>query len=298
MTAQVRSLALPAQFNIEHVEVDGIHLRVGTRPGRGAVPLLLFNGIGANLELVEPFVAALPGPEVIIFDIPGIGGSDKTRLPKRLPALAKLSARLLDRLGYREVDVAGVSWGGALAQVFARRYPDRCRRLILAATSAGSAMVPGKPSVLWKMATPYRYLSARHMRRVAPHIYGGRIRERPRLIHRHAARIEPPSVRGYVYQLLAGLGWTSIHWLHRIEIPTLILAGDDDPIIPLVNAKLMALCMPCARLCVVHGGGHLFLLTQAEELAPLIASFLDVEDPCETLPELDGTHYEWMPSTA
>lgn len=298
MTAQIRSLALPALFHIEYVEVDGIRLRVGTRPGHGAAPLVLFNGIGANLELVEPFVAALQGPEVIIFDIPGIGGSENTKLPKRLPSLAKLTAHLLDRLGYREVDVAGVSWGGALAQVFARRYPDRCRRLILAATSAGSVMVPGKPSVLWKMATPNRYLSPRHMRRVAPHIYGGRIRERPRLIHRHAGRIEPPSVRGYIYQLLAGLGWTSIHWLHRLDIPTLILAGDDDPIVPLVNAKLMALCMPRAHLCIVHGGGHLFLLTQAQELAPLIEEFLSVKDPHGILMQAEDAHYEWMPTTA
>ena len=63
-------------MQIRSVEVDGQILRVGIRSGSGVTPpLLIFNGIGANLELVEPFVAALEGVETVIFDVPGIGGS-------------------------------------------------------------------------------------------------------------------------------------------------------------------------------------------------------------------------------
>src|SRR5215813_4363851 len=97
-------------------EVGGQTLRVGVRPGtRARPPLLLFNGIGANIELVAPFLDALDGPEAIIFDVPGVGGSPTPRLPYRPWILATLSARLLDRLGHAQVDVLGVSWGGALA---------------------------------------------------------------------------------------------------------------------------------------------------------------------------------------
>ena len=93
--------------------------------------------------------------------------------PRRFSGLARLANKLLDRLGYQQVDVIGVSWGGALAQQFARQYPQRCRRLVLAATSPGAVMVPGRPSVLSKMITPRRYLSPdvhaegrrRHLRR-------------------------------------------------------------------------------------------------------------------------------------
>jgi pimeloyl-ACP methyl ester carboxylesterase len=70
-------------------------------------------------------------------------------------------------------------------------------------------------------------------------------------------------------------GWTSLPWLHRVRQPTLILAGDDDPVIPLANARLMAWRMPSARLRVVEGGGHLFLLDQPETLVDDIPAFLD-----------------------
>jgi len=108
-------------------------------PGNPAhVPLLLFNGIGARLELLAPFVDALGGAaETITFDIPGAGESPPPLLPYRLWMLARLTSRLLDVLGYERVDVMGISWGGTIAQQFALQCSARCRRLILAATTQG-----------------------------------------------------------------------------------------------------------------------------------------------------------------
>ena len=155
-------------------DVDGQTLRVGVRRGDEArPPLLLFNGIGANIELVEPFLDALDGQPAIAFDVPGVGGSPPPWLPYRLSTLAGLSARLLDELGHKQVDVLGFSWGGAVAQQFAYQQSKRCRRLILAATSPGHLMVPGRLTVLLKMATPRRYKDPDHMKRIAGKI--GRI---------------------------------------------------------------------------------------------------------------------------
>jgi pimeloyl-ACP methyl ester carboxylesterase len=81
------------------------------------------------------------------------------------------------------------------------------------------------------------------------------------------------SSRGYLYQLLAGVGWTSLPALPLIRQPTLVLAGNDDPIIPLVNARLMTRLLPNASL-YVFDDGHLGLVTRANELAPIIAKFL------------------------
>lgn len=268
------SLANP---KIEFVDVDGVMLRVAVRPGRG-VPLLLFNGIGANLEVVFPFIAALRDREVIIYDMPGIGRSPLWLVPRRFGGLARLSNRLLDRLGYREVDVAGVSWGGAVAQQFARQYPQRCRRLVLAATSAGAVMVPGRPSALMKMTTPRRYLSPLYMQQAAGAIYGGEVRDHPELINAHSARIIAPRFLGYLYQLFAGVGWTSIHWLHKLRQPTLIMAGSDDPLVPPVNARILSLLIPNNRLHIVAGGGHLFMLHCLDEVGPAIREFLDAPD--------------------
>jgi pimeloyl-ACP methyl ester carboxylesterase len=124
---------------------------------------LLFNGIGANWELAKPFLEALTSTTAIIFDVPGVGGSPRPLLPYRPSTLARLAAGLVAELGYAEIDVAGVSWGGGIAQQFAHQYPKLCRRLVLAATAPGVIMVPASPSVLWKMATPRRYTDKDYM---------------------------------------------------------------------------------------------------------------------------------------
>src|SRR5206468_1118534 len=143
-------------------------LRVGVRHGdKARPPVLLFNGIGANIELFEPFLDAFAGPEAIVFDVPGVGGSPSPWLPYRPSTLARLSVQLLDKLGHGQVDVLGVSWGGTLAQQFALQQGKRCRRLVLAATSPGHLMVPGKLTVLLKMATPRRYKDPDYMKRIA-----------------------------------------------------------------------------------------------------------------------------------
>jgi len=265
--------------DLEHVDVQMIEvgeqmLRVGIKRGRpGRPPLLLFNGIGANLELAEPFMCALHETEAIIFDIPGVGGSPLPSLPYRPSTIARLSARLLDQLGHQEVDVAGVSWGGGLAQQFAHQHANMCRRLVLAATSPGAIMVPGSPRVLWKLATPRRYLDQGFMRRVAPQIYGGAFRDDPDLVVKHAAAMSGASNVGYLYQLLAMAGWTSLPWLWSLKQPTLILAGSDDPIVPPINAQIMARIMQNARLEIVDDG-HLFMVTQPARTAAIIEKFL------------------------
>ena len=266
----------PVERTMRTVAVGGQQLRVAVRPGDGArTPLVLANGIGASLELLQPFVDALdPSIEVVRFDVPGVGGSPLPRIPYRLPRLARLVARLLDRLGYRRVDMLGISWGGGLAQQFALGQRERCRRLVLVATGTGALMVPGRPRVLARMATPRRYLDPGYAERVSADLYGGTIRADPgrarALLHGHT-RVGPR--RGYLYQLAAGAGWTSLPLLPWIRQPTLLLAGDDDPIVPLVNARIMGRLLPDAELHVYHGG-HLGLLTEAAELAPVVDRFL------------------------
>jgi poly(3-hydroxyalkanoate) depolymerase len=183
--------------------------------------------------------------------------------------------KLLDALGYtRPVNVLGVSWGGALAQQFALQYPERTNRLILAATSAGAVALPANPGVLRNMITPRRYVSRGFLLRIAPEIYGGLVRQRPDLIGRHAALTRRPSLRGYFYQLLAGAGWTSAHRLPKLQAPTLVMAGDDDPIMPMVNMRLLYWLIPKSTMHVVRGGGHLFLVLRANESAGVIRRFL------------------------
>ena len=75
--------------------------------------------------------------------------------------------------------------------------------------------------------------------------------------------------RGYYYQLAAMTGWSSLPFLRLIRQPTLVMGGDDDPIIPVANPRMQARLIPSATLHLYHGG-HLGILTEADELAPVI----------------------------
>jgi poly(3-hydroxyalkanoate) depolymerase len=267
-------------IEISTIPLNHLQLRVAKSnpPIKNPTPLLIYNGIGANLELFFPLIERLDNIQCLIFDVPGVGGSTTPVIPMRFKGLAKLSAKLLDHFGFQQVDVLGVSWGGALAQEFARQFPARCRRLILAATSPGAIMIPGKASVLFKLSNPKRYFNERYLHTHAHTIYGGKFRQQPELIEDYATKIKAPgSKRGYYWQLAAGAGWTSIHWLHTLTQPVLILAGNDDPIIPLINAKIMNFRIPNSRLVTLECG-HLFLFTMIEEVALLILEFLNQQE--------------------
>jgi len=256
-------------------DVGGQTLRVGIRPGDATRPLLLFNGIGANIELVEPFLDAFRGPQAIVFDVPGVGGSPAPRLPYRPSTLARLTARLLDQLGHAEVDVLGVSWGGALAQQFAFQQARRCRRLVLAATSPGHLMVPGRLNVLLKMATPRRYRDPAYMRKIAGDIYGGALRNAPEVLRDHLSHVRWSSSYGYYLQLAAGFGWSSLPWLPFLRQPTLVMSGTDDPIVPVINGRILAKLIPDSQFVTIDDG-HLFLLTSAKQSAGVIEQFLNL----------------------
>jgi long-chain fatty acid transport protein len=272
-------------MQVDKADVDEHIIRFGLTEGApGTFPLLIFNGIGANLELVTPFSAALAkqGIGTVVFDVPGVGGSLAPRLPYRFSSLARLAVGLLKTLAIASpVDALGVSWGGALAQQFAHQYPSQCRRLLLAATSPGAVMVPGRLGAIVKLATPRRYLDRHYMAKIGGEIYGGRFRTDHDLLAKYGKHLESPSGVGYLFQLLAGAGWTSIHWLHRLRQPTLVMMGTDDPIVPVVNGQILARLIPNARLVTIDDG-HLFLISSIDEVVPIIREFLmapDEQDP-------------------
>jgi len=264
-----------AQVRVVHVE--GLDIKVSVR-GTGR-PLLLIMGLGGNLGMWAPLERELVprGFQTITFDAPGTGESTGWRLPRRMPAIARVVQRLLTALGQGQVDVLGVSLGGAIAQQLARQAPHRVRKLVLAATMPGIGGMPAAPSVLLQMSTPRRYRDPEYFRRVAGDLYGGRSRTAAGSpVHGSAARFaSPPSWAGYLQQLYAIQGWSSLPWLHRIRHRTLVMAGDDDPIVPLLNGRILAWRIPRAHLHIVHGGGHLFLLEEPESSAATIAHFLN-----------------------
>jgi poly(3-hydroxyalkanoate) depolymerase len=276
MNALLKALPVAREMQLHEVRVGRMILRVARWPGVSTpAPILLFNGIGGNFELLEPFVAALGDAEVLSFDMPGIGGSSMPPYPYRMSTIARLAVHVLKKMGHQRADVIGVSWGGAAAQQFAHSAASRCRRLVLCATLAGSPFaVPAKPSILWKLLSPTRYIQPGYMEQQAGRMYGGRFRWDKALARDYASRIRKPSRAGYLLQLGAITGWTSVPWLWRLRQPTLVISGADDPICPPINGHILAKLIPNSKLEIVDEG-HLFLVAEPQLSARLIRAFLD-----------------------
>jgi len=257
-----------------YVTAGGQRIRVNVRQGTG-VPLVLCNGIGASLEVLDPLVEQMnPELTVVRFDVPGTGGSPTSLAPYGLPYLAWVLGRVLSKLGIGVVDVLGLSWGGGLAQQFAFQNPRRCRRLVLVATGTGALMVPAHPRVLAKMLTPRRFSDPDYAASIAGDLYGGTVRAHGEDVARLFVRqLHAGSKIGYLHQLLAGAVWTSLFALPAVRQETLIVAGTDDPIIPVVNGRIMNALLPHSSL-YLHSGGHIDLVHNAAELAPVIDTFL------------------------
>jgi pimeloyl-ACP methyl ester carboxylesterase len=265
----------PGPF-IQFEKVGQQRLRVAIWKGQGkGRPLLYFNGIGVNLELAGPLAAALPDRDVVTFDMPGIGLSPPPRLPYRPWWAAHAAAKILDRNGYTDkIDVMGVSWGGAVAQQFAFQCAHRVNRVALAATSIGVPTLPAGLNPLLAMFAPLRSSEPEQLRKDIGGLYG------PSAFDGVARLLLAPSPWGYWGQVAALAGWSALPLLPFLQKPALVLSGDRDHLVPLVNGRILSALLPNGRLHVVKGGGHLFVLSRLAEVAPLLRAFFD-EDSIE-----------------
>jgi pimeloyl-ACP methyl ester carboxylesterase len=265
------------------VTVAGIRLHISER-GDGH-PVLLVNGIGAHMDMWGPLERSLPDMRLIAFDAPGTGRSATSYVPLSLDLLTELTERLLDRLGYDRVDVLGYSFGGLVAQFLARRAPGRVRRLVLAATTPGWGGVPGSMWTLGQMSTPLRYYWRPYYETVIGDLMGGRARDDREFVRHHgdARQLSPPTPLGFLWQVMALIGNPgTLGWLHELTCDTLVVAGDDDPVMPLANALLLARHIPRARLFVAAGEGHLLLMDGMSRVLPAIHSFLSATEARES----------------
>ena len=254
----------------EQLRING--LRIHAQICGEGEPLLLFSGVWGEVGLWDGLLPHLPGFRTIAFDPPGIGRSQMPAFPLTMHALVRFGTAVLDDLGIESAHVLGASFGGAVAQQMAISHPDRVRRLVLVSTSFGVGAKPGKLSAFWHFSHPLSYHPPR-LERVAGTMFGGRLRKEPELVRTMHIR-RPGNALAAMYRLAPLFGWTSLPWLWTIRHPTLVVAGDDDPVTPLVNHRIIATLVPRARLHIVRGGGHLVLLDSAPEVAPVITGFL------------------------
>lgn len=261
--------------NGEHVSLAGARIHV-RRTGEGP-PLLLINGFGADMTSWKPLIGQLPDREIIAFDQPGMGQSGYTPQALRMPALAQLAEGLLDHLQLQQTDVLGYSLGGVLAQELTLTAPGRVRRLVLAGTTPGIPSRGPSPKLTRMLISRRRYSDEAYALRTLPLLAGGRTARDSELCARAVQRriAEPPDRKALRRQLWSNLGWSAQRRLPGLQVPTLILHGDDDPLIPLSNPHRLAELIPDSRLEIIAGAGHLFLFDDPACASGLIREHLD-----------------------
>ena len=232
-------------LSTEHVY--GLALRVARwRAGAPGTPLLFLNGIGADIGAAAALLAQIMGREVWTLDMPGVGGSPDALIPYGAPTMAAVVMEIATRLGQQQIDLAGFSWGGALAQQIAVQFPGRVRRLVLMATTPSVAA----PGIGWAALLDDDMLAS-------------------------GLKLPTATPLGLAYQSMAMAGWTSAPLLPQLRgVPTLILMGQNDGVVPACHGQTIAELIAGAELEVVPGS-HLFPFTHAAAISTRISSFLD-----------------------
>lgn len=245
--------------------------------GRGE-PLLLIMGLSFPLTMWFRLLPALAARyRVVLFDNRGVGRSGVPPGPYSIPLMADDAAAVLQAAGLDSAHVLGASMGGMIAQELTRRHPDKVRTLLLGCSSGGG----------WTLRRHSLGLLGGHLR-AQPwwnreswmHALASLMYHRDTPAHRInedvAVRLRDlPSLEGYRNQLLGLLCWSSWRWLPRIPVPTLVMHGDADRIIPHRHGELLARRIPGAEFHLIPNGGHMLMTDQQELVEERVLAFLE-----------------------
>ncbi|MFF9393434.1 alpha/beta fold hydrolase [Streptomyces griseoluteus] len=240
---------------------------------RGAgLPLLLVQGTAAtHLHWGERLMSLLAAEfDVVAYDHRGTGHSASACESFTVADLADDAARLLDRLGWPRAHVMGVSMGGLVAQELALRHPGRVESLLLGCTHTGGAGSPAVTSeVLASAIVPGdKQATLRNVFRVGvkdPE----RLRRSAWEEYRDAAQTLPVDARTTALQIGAVARHSTADRLHRIDVPTSVVHGDTDRLVPAESGEKLASAIPGARFTVLSAG-HFFWLEQPERTLELM----------------------------
>ena len=257
---------------------DGAELAV-TVTGSGA-PLLLIPGLGATRVVFDPLVPLLAGEcEVAVYDQRGIGASSSVDPPSSTAQLGDDAEAVLDGLDLGSSAVLGASFGGMVATQLALRHPSRVRCLILAATSPGYGHLVQEPDAAAQAALlgkgartaeeAYRVactvLYSQRFQREHADVIEAQVRDRAR---------HPVAARAFRAQWEASRAHDAWDELPELHIPTLVLHGEEDAVMPAVNARAMAARIPGAEYVELAGAGHLFFHEEPARTAELVLAFI------------------------
>lgn len=260
-------------------DIDIHYKTLGSGP-----PVLLIMGLGGRGDQWTPFAKALAeaGYMAIHFDNRDVGWS--TQLDGREYEIADMASDaigLLDHLGLQKADIVGISMGGMITQEILTRAPERVRRAVLIATlPGGPATVQAPPEVtglllqrangdpVTMLRTVYSTITAPGFATGSPHVIEMAIA---------MALEKPTSPAAMMRQIGAVMRWSAWDRLPEVKVPTLVVHGDADPLVPYANGVAIAGRIPGARLVTLPNVGHMVPMEAPERLYQEVHAFLGEE---------------------
>ncbi len=226
-------------------------------------PLVLIPGLGASrLAWQKQVVPLAERFHLVILDNRDAGDSSHATAPYGISDMAEDAARVIEALKLGQTDVMGWSMGGAIAQELAYRRPALVERLALVATTPGGKnTVPAAPEIGKLLSRTETESVESRVRRTYPHLaapgyMNGHPDDLEMIIRSQEAKAMPLTC--YRRQLAAMVGWTGLgEHLADLRMPTLVIHGDLDPLLPYANGQYLAAHIPGATLHTYHGVGHL-----------------------------------------
>lgn len=242
-------------------------------------PLVMIMGLGATLDWWDEVIVRRLSRRyrLLLFDNRGAGRTAMPGGDYTIQLLAEDTAALMSHAGMEQAHVLGASMGGMIAQELALSHPDRVDKLILVCTSCGGPeAVPPSPEVIQlildQSGTPEER-RARQARLLFPEDYINHNKERLVELAERISRY-PTSPETFQLQLGAILTFSSYSRLPQIQMPTLVMTGNQDVLIPPQNSEILARRIPNARLVVFPGGGHGFTSQFPEQFCQEVEKFL------------------------
>jgi 3-oxoadipate enol-lactonase len=232
--------------------------------GESGPAVVLIQGLGLSSRFwfdVPELLAHDPhGPRrVLAVDNRGTGRSDKPRALWRMATMADDVVAVLDHAGVDQAFLVGISMGGMIAQHCALRHPDRVRGLVLLATTPGFLMgaLPDAKALARLLSLPLggKRASRALVELLLPESKWHRAREIFRDWPR-AMRDDPTALATFAAHLFAASTHMVAPRLGRIRCPAIVVAGAEDRLVPLENAKVLARRIPRAELEIVEDSGH------------------------------------------
>ncbi|GAB4474356.1 MAG: alpha/beta fold hydrolase [Anaerolineales bacterium] len=258
--------------------VDFADFRMAYDEEGSGIPILFIHGYPLNRLMWQPQLEALAqDAHLIAPDLRGHGDSTPTDGTYSMDLLAEDCAKLLDHLNITQrVVLCGLSMGGYISFAFARKYPHRLAGLVLTSTRAAADTEESKLNRQRSMKIVQEQGIQPIIEAMLPKVLSAKtFQSRPDLVQTVREIMQRTTIQAVIGDLQGMLERIdSRPFLPQIKVPTLIIHGKDDPLIPIDEAKAMQMAIPDSHLVLLEDTAHLPNLEASDRFNQVLLEFL------------------------